>query len=192
MKDVAIFKKVSQKQFGETIRTMYPNFEFDTKTMDTMYNNVKIPTRATNGSVGYDFVTPFPFTLYPGTKVWIPTGIRVEILKEDWCLAIVPKSRTAKHSIRISNTIGIVDTDYYFADNEGHILIVLEMPDESKNALSNQRACFGQNMLNFTTPVEFKAGDGIGQGLFLECGIAIGENTSQMKRRTGGYGSTGN
>lgn len=192
MKDVAIFKKVSQRQFGETFRTLYPNFEFDTKTMDKMYNNVKIPSRATVGSVGYDFVTPFPFTLYPGAKIWIPTGIRVEILKEDWCLTMVPKSRTAKHSIRFSNTIGIVDSDYYFADNEGHILIVMEMPKNSENMMSDSRACFGKNMINFTEPVKFNAGDGIAQGLFIECGTVVGENNSQLKRRTGGWGSTGN
>lgn len=190
MKDVAIFKKVSKKQFGETMRTMYPNFEFTTKNMDQMYENIKIPTRATKGSVGYDFVTPFPFTLNSGSKVWIPTGIRVEILKEDWSLLIMPKSRTAKNSIRISNTIGLVDPDYYYADNEGHIVIALEMPDTAHN--HEVKAIFGRVCTNFIEPVIFKAGDGIGQGVFVECGMVMGENISQMKKRTGGYGSTGN
>lgn len=191
MKDVAIFKKVSKKQFGETYRTIYPNFEFNEENMQKMYDAVQLPTRKTPGSIGYDFVTPFAFTLYPGSKIWIPTGIRVEILKEEWGLMIVPKSRTAKTSIRISNTIGIIDTDYYFADNEGHIMIVLEMPD-SPTMKSQGRACFGENILNYTEPVQFKAGDGIGQGIFIEAGMVANEDTSCMCKRTGGYGSTGN
>lgn len=190
MKDVAIFKKVSKKQFGETLRTLYPNFEFTTRIMDQMYNNIKIPTRATMGSVGYDISTPFPFTLHPGCKVWIPTGLRVEIFKEDWALLTIPKSRTAKHSIRISNTLGLIDQDYYYADNEGHILVVLEMPDSSHN--QEVRANFGRVSTNFVESIEFKAGDGICQGIFLECGIAVGEDINQLKKRTGGFGSTCN
>lgn len=192
MKDVAIFKKVSKKQFGETYRTIYPNFEFTTEFMEKMYETVKVPIRKTPGSVGYDFVAPFTFTLYPGSKVWIPTGIRVEMLKEDWWLMVVPKSRTAKHSIRISNTLGVVDADYYFADNEGHIMVTLEMPDTSAIRQCNGRACFGENILNFTEPVQYKAGDGIAQGIFVEAGFVANEDTTCMHRRTGGYGSTGN
>lgn len=190
MKDVAAFKKVSKKQFGETFRTLYPNFEFTTRIMDQMYQNIKIPTRATTGSVGYDISTPFPFTLYPGCKVWIPTGLRVEIFKEDWALLTIPKSRTAKHSIRISNTVGLIDQDYYYADNEGHILVVLEMPDSPHN--QEVRANFGRVSTNFVEPIKFNAGDGIGQGIFLECGICVGEDGIDLPKRTGGYGSTGN
>lgn len=191
MKDVAVFKKVSQAQFGETMRTLYPNFEFTTKIMDRMYNNIKLPSRATEGSCGYDFYAPFPFALNPGNKVWIPTGIRVEILKEDYMLMVVPKSRTAKSSIRISNTIGIVDSDYYFADNEGHIMIVLEM-SESVSSLGNGHSVFGNISINYTKPVEFHAGDGIAQGIFIPYGTTMGEDTSNMQKRTGGYGSTTN
>lgn len=192
MKDVAVFKKVSKKQFGETFRTLYPDFDFNTKTMDMMYDHAKLPTRATSGSVGYDFVSPFTFTLHPGTKVWIPTGIRVEMLKEDFCLAIMPNSRFGKNSIRLSNTIGIIDADYYFADNEGHIIIVLEMIADVYSPGRDHLAVFGRRSLNLPEYVQFKAGDKIGQGLFLECGMVANEDFSNMERRTGGFGSTGN
>lgn len=191
MKDVGIFKKVTKREFGAAFRHIYPNFDFDTKTMDAMYDTVNIPERKTFGSAGYDFVTPFPFTLYPGCKIIIPTGIRVEILKEEWMLTVVPKSRTAHSSIRFSNTIGIVDPDYYHADNEGHIRIILEMP-KTDEQMYQPIACFGKNLMMHTEPLQFKAGDGIGQGIFLPFGITANEDTTNMCVRTGGFGSTGN
>lgn len=190
MKEVAVFKKVSKAQFGETMRTVYPHFDFNTKDMDKMYETIQIPKRATYGSVGYDFVAPFSFKLYPGHKVWIPSGIRVEFLEEGWFLGIFPKSRTAKTSIRFSNTIGIVDPDYYFADNEGHIMITLEMPDNMVRG-REVSSKFGRTSENFMECVEFAPGDGIAQGIFIQYGIAMGEDNSKLKRRTGGHGSTG-
>ena len=190
MKEVAVFKKVSKAQFGETYRNMYPTFDFTTKIMDDMYESIRIPKRATAGSAGYDFVTPFPFVLYPGTKIWIPTGIRVEMKDSSYALLLVPRSKFAKHSIRIANTIGVVDGDYYYADNEGHIIIVLEMSDCSKSP--DVKSCFGNLTKNVTEPAVFHAGDRIGQGIFVEFGICFGDsNREDIPKRAGGFGSTG-
>ena len=66
---------------------------------------------------------PFAFTLAPGETIKIPTGIRAE-MKEDWVLQIYPRSGLGfKYRLQMNNTVGIIDSDYFFSDNEGHIFM---------------------------------------------------------------------
>lgn len=190
MKNVAQFEKVSLKAFSELMIDSYPKYQFTKDEINDLYNNVQIPRRATVGSVGYDFVTPFGFRLFPGSKIKIPTGIRVNIMKDDYALFLMPKSRNAKNSIRISNTIGVVDPDYYFSDNEGHIMIVLEMPPVNHEI--GHETKFGEILRRGDIDQYYNSGDGIAQGIFIECGKCIGENDQEYSIRNGGYGSTGN
>ena len=71
-----------------------------------MYENLKLPRRATKGSAGYDFFAPFAFTLAPGETIKIPTGIRAE-MQEDWVLQIYPRSGLGfKYRLQMNNTVG--------------------------------------------------------------------------------------
>lgn len=161
MKYVAQFKKVSYEQFEKDMK------ELGLKNVEVAYNNVKIPKRATTGSAGYDFVSPIGFTLYHGESIIIPTGIRC-LIDESWVLNIYPRSGLGfKTHVRLANSVGIIDSDYFYADNEGHIMIKL-VADK---------------------PIEVKAGDRIAQGVFTEYGITVDDNATES--RHGGMGSSG-
>ena len=86
---------------------------------------IPLPRRATAGSAGYDFVCPVEVTLRPGETAVIPTGIRVW-MEPGWVLLNCPRSSLGrKHGLRLANTIGVIDSDYVHADNQGHILVML-------------------------------------------------------------------
>ena len=45
-------------------------------------------------------------------------------MKKGWFLGIYPRSGQGfKYGIKLANTVGIIDSDYYHSDNEGHIFI---------------------------------------------------------------------
>ncbi len=129
---------------------------------------IPIPKRATAGSAGYDFICPVDVTLTPGQKVMIPSGIRCE-MENGWVLLLfIRSSLGAKMGLRLSNAVGVIDSDYAFADNEGHIFVPLVCGD---------------------TPVTLTAGQRIFQGVLLPYGTA--EEEEAFAQRTGGFGSTG-
>lgn len=62
-----------------------------------------------------------PITLKPGETAKIPTGIRAK-MEENWVLQCYPRSGLGfKFRLQLNNTVGIIDSDYYNSDNEGHI-----------------------------------------------------------------------
>ena len=172
---IACFEKVSFEQFlkdvkiPETDKSYIENIGYKMLIRD-IYNNIVRPRRSTSGSAGYDFVSPFSFTLNPGETIKIATGIRVAMDK-NWCLKIYPRSGLgSKYRLQLDNTVGIIDSDYYFSDNEGHIM--LNLTNDSKSEA-----------------LTIKAGERIVQGIFCEYGITVDDNVRD--KRNGGYGSTG-
>ena len=130
-----------------------------------------LPRRATTGSAGYDFHIPAALTLAPGETVKIPTGIRAK-MDDGWVLQIFPRSGLGfKYRVQLNNTVGIIDSDYYYSDNEGHILIKVTNTNTEGKTLS------------------LKAGDGFAQGIFLPFGITEDDEVTAV--RNGGFGSTG-
>lgn len=159
-KTVARFEKVSAKQYAEARE--------QAETVASEYNNLALPRRATTGSAGYDFFAPFAFTLAPDETVKIPTGIRCKI-KEGFVLKEYPRSGHGfKYRARLDNTVGIIDSDYYYSDNEGHIFI--KITNEGSKTL------------------EVKAGEAFCQGILVEHFYA--EEPEVTEKRNGGFGST--
>ena len=80
------------------------------------------PSRATTGSAGWWLKAPFCFEMSgENNNEAIPTGIRVKI-DEGWWLGCLPRSGLGfKFRMQFDNTMGVIDSDYYFSDNEGHI-----------------------------------------------------------------------
>ncbi len=115
------FKRVGKFEF-----VSYDNFKSSFDNLDEalikeMYENLKKPARATKGSAGYDFYLPMDIKLNPGETIKIPTGIRVSML-DNYVLKIYPRSGLGfKYRLQLNNTVGIIDSDYYYSDNEGHI-----------------------------------------------------------------------
>jgi dUTP pyrophosphatase len=129
---------------------------------------IKLPTRATEHSAGYDFYSPVDVTIQPNEMVMIWTDVKAHMYYDN-ALFIIPRSSMGKHPIMISNTVGLIDNDYYGnSDNDGNI---------------------GFRLFNLgTTPYEIKVGDRIGQGVFLKYGTVKDDNAAGT--RSGGYGST--
>ena len=162
MKAIAKFEKVSREQFNKDfLKNVTYKCDYD------VYENVKLPVRSSTGSAGYDFVSPIGFSLGHGESIIIPTGIRCKI-NEGWVLNIYPRSGLGfKTHVRLANTVGIIDSDYYNADNQGHIMVKLVAEK----------------------PVHLDIGDRFCQGVFTPYGIT--EDDECETERTGGFGSTG-
>ena len=136
---------------------------------ENAYDNIKLPVRATAGSAGYDFFAPVTLSVPAGGTVKVPTGIRCR-MDNDRFLAIFPRSGLGfKYRLALDNTVGIIDADYYGADNEGHIMI----------KMTN----------NGTRDLVVEAGKGFAQGIFLN--YCLTDDDSASSSRTGGFGSTG-
>ena len=167
MQRIAKFEKVS---FDRFLQDFGGNFKFEEQEIKEIYEAIKLPKRATKGSAGYDFFAPVSFKLKPNETITIPTGIRVRI-DEGWVLKIYPRSGLGfKFRLQLNNTCGIIDQDYYYSDNEGHIFL----------KLTN---CTNQEKL-----VEVEKGNGFAQGIFVEYGIT--EDDDAVDTRNGGFGST--
>ncbi|WP_443770458.1 dUTP diphosphatase [Anaerostipes sp.] len=168
MNKIAQFHKVSFAQFEESWKDSFPDTTSDE--IRKIYDEIKLPCRATRGSAGYDFFSPIDFTLKPGETIKIPTGIRV-FIEPDWVLNIFPRSGLGfKFRLQMNNTVGIIDSDYFNSDNEGHIFVKLT------------------NDTNEGKTVSVARGTGMVQGIFMQYGITIDDNVVQI--RNGGFGST--
>ncbi len=151
------FYKISKEQF-----------EKDFEGINDM-SIIKLPKRGTEDSAGYDFFSPFGFTLEPGDVIKIPTGIKVEMPKRNY-LCIVPRSSLGfKFFLRLANTEGVIDSDYFNnAKNEGHIWIKIRNEGD--------------------VPMSISEGEAIAQGIFAN--YYITDDDDAKNTRKGGIGST--
>lgn len=169
MQRIAKFEKVSFEQFCNDWVSTFP-VTLKESYLREIYDAIKLPTRATSGSAGYDFVSPLEINLKPQHTIKIPTGIRVQI-DNSWVLKCYPKSGLGfKYRVQLSNTVGIIDSDYFFSDNEGHIFAKIINDNYEDNI------------------VHIKNGDGFMQGIFVEYGITVDDQADGI--RNGGFGST--
>lgn len=168
MKRIARFEKVSFTQFLEGYMDCFGQAE--EAEVFNVYERIVMPRRATSGSAGYDFYTPVAVSLKPGETIKIPTGIRVA-MQPEWVLKCYPRSGLGfKFRLQLNNTVGIIDSDYYFSDNEGHIFAKIT------------------NDSNEGKELRLAAGSGFMQGIFVEYGITVDDDADGV--RNGGFGST--
>ena len=86
-------------------------------------------------------------------------------------LKLYPRSGLGfKYRLQLNNTVGIIDSDYYNSDNEGHIFAKIT------------------NDSNEGKTVEIAEGTGFMQGIFIEYGITLDDEVTDV--RNGGFGST--
>ena len=166
MKRIARFEKVSFERFVEDWKDTFETEE----NVKEIYEAIMLPKRATKGSAGYDFYSPLSFSLNPNETIKIPTGIRV-FMEEGWVLKCYPRSGLGfKYRLQMNNTVGIIDSEYYESDNEGHIFAKIT------------------NDSNENKTVSIKQGEGFMQGIFVEYGITFDDEVNEQ--RNGGFGST--
>ncbi|MDO9629671.1 MAG: dUTP diphosphatase [Acholeplasmataceae bacterium] len=133
--------------------------------------NPTLPKRATEGSAGYDLSSIEDVTIMPNEVKLIPTGLKVMMPKNE-ALFVFPRSSLAiKRGVMMSNSVGIIDADYYGnKDNEGHIMVPL---------------------INIKSePVQILKGERIAQGIFLQYQKTTDDETENITR-LGGFGSSG-
>lgn len=165
MNRVAIFSKVSFEEYLSACKQCYDDVDEELVRKD--WENIRCPERATGGSAGYDFFMPRPLNFYPMENKFFPTGIRCNI-DPGWVLVCCPKSGLGnKFGMRLVNTMGVIDSDYYYSDNEGHIFAGVKV---------------GKQM-------SLNAGDKLMQGIFLPYGVTYDDDVQSV--RNGGFGSTG-
>ena len=168
MKRIGKFHKVSLERFQKDWIDTFG--EVTKEEIRKIYEEIRLPRRATSGSAGYDFFAPVDFTIEPGKTIKIPTGIRVE-MELGWVLKCYPRSGLGfKYRLQFNNTVGIIDSDYFYSDNEGHIFAKLT------------------NDTNEGKTVTIPAGTGFAQGIFVEYGITVDDDVTDI--RNGGLGST--
>ncbi len=143
------------------------------------YNDteVRIPKRSTKHSAGYDFEACedvlIPSIQVHGfvTPVLVKTGIKAYMQEDEYLQLANRSSNPIKRGLVMSNSIGVVDQDYYNnPDNEGHIMF--------------QFMNFGESDLII------RKGEKIGQGIFLKY-YRTDEDEVSSEIRSGGFGSTG-
>ena len=88
------------------------------------YNSILLPKRSTMNSAGYDIFSTSSFFLNPKQSIKIMTGIKAYMLKSEFLLVAPRSGMGFKYFVRLANTVGIVDSDFYNnVNNEGHISI---------------------------------------------------------------------
>jgi dUTP pyrophosphatase len=168
MKRIAKFYKVSEERFKADWKDTFG--QVSDEEAARIYEGIRLPKRATAGSAGYDFFAPVDVTLKPQETIKIPTGIRVE-MDPEWVLKCYPRSGLGfKFRLQMNNTVGIIDSDYFYSDNEGHIFAKIT------------------NDTNEGKTVEIPADTGFMQGIFVEYGITVDDDVTDT--RNGGFGST--
>ena len=161
------FEKVSFEQF---LKDFPKEYNYSEEEIKRIYDQIKLPKRATKHSAGYDFFAPFDLKFKFNETLYVPSGIRCQS-DEDKVLLLFPRSGLgSKNRMALNNTVGVIDSDYYYANNEGHILGKFHFNEPGKEELT------------------IAQGVAFMQGIFLQYFTTVDDNTEEV--RTGGFGST--
>ena len=129
-----------------------------------------LPKRATKHSAGYDFKAAERTIIPPGKIALVPTGIKASMETDEVLLLFDRSSNPRKRGIVLSNSVGVIDSDYYNNEsNEGHIYGLFT------------------NITDHDVIIEY--GDAIMQGVFVNFKLTNNDNSTNT--RIGGFGSTG-
>lgn len=161
-KDLRIrgFEKISENQFKK-----------DFEGLNVLYEDIKLPRRSTKWSAGYDIFSPIKIELDPGEDIKLPTGLRAYMRETEYLEAVPRSGQGFKYYLRLANTVGIIDADYRFSDNEGHFYVKLRNEGNKKVVIEKGVAMF--------------------QVIFKSYLLADGDSTEIGGIRNGGFGSTG-
>lgn len=160
------FYKVSYEQFKEDMK----EFNQPEEILERWYDEIKLPKRSTSGSAGYDFFAPFAIILEKGGSMIVPTGIRME-MERDKVLLCFPRSGLGfKFRMQLDNTVGVIDSDYFYSDNEGHIKLKISNDGYENKIIGVER------------------GNAFAQGILMPFYLTDDDETDGV--RNGGFGST--
>ena len=137
--------------------------------VSTSARDFDLPVRATKCSAGYDFHSPEDFIVNPGEIVAVKMQVKAQI-REGQVLLLFPRSSLGwKYNVRLVNTVGVIDADYYNnPDNEGEIGLKMENCGDK--------------------PLVVHKNDRLIQGIFVKFDIT--DDDQAEGERLGGFGST--
>ena len=188
------FEKVSKETYDRTIKFFSEKLP---KVKLVEYDDIKLPKRSSRCSAGYDFyntidleyeVPDSEYIVQSRGIAMIPTFIKCQ-MPDDMYLAIYPRSGLGgKYGLRLRNTVGIVDSDYYgisndLISNEGHIILYLDFhlfKEHSTLAINGD--------LISLSNIKVGIGEKIVQGIFNKYYVTEDDNISND--RIGGFGSS--
>ena len=184
------FERVSEEEY---IKALKANGYNPNKCL--AIDEIPLPKRATKGSAGYDIVSPVDIYLHldkerypdktyglssyqyytrpPKTFMIIPLGIRVHMPNGIVFVKVPRSGQGIKYGINLLNSMSVIDEDFYFSDNEGHIMLAIRF----NGGINNERK------------FSLKKGERICQGLFLPYFTTEDDDADGI--RNGGLGSTG-
>ena len=141
-------------------------------TIDTVvdYNNSK-PVYANDTDACMDLKASLPvneLTIPAHQTEVIGSGVKCSIPENHVMMMFVRSSVGIKKGLVLANGTGIIDSDYAYSNNEGHIMIKLVNRGDK--------------------PFSVKEGEGFAQGIFLPYGITVDDDCDGV--RNGGFGST--
>ena len=154
-------KKLNARYFEKVFKVDYDG--------EIPWEDLKLPFRSTVHSAGYDFVSPISFTLQPEEEKVIALGWLCKMMPDEMLL-LMPKSGLGfKYKMRLANTIGLGDADFYNANGEYKVKVCNE----------------GDKV------IEIEAGQKIGQAVITKYLTVEGDTLDYGETRVGGFGSTG-
>lgn len=134
-----------------------------------METPVKLPTRGSIHSAGYDIYAYDNYEIEPKQSVLIRTGVKAYMSSDEYLDLRVRSSLGIKRQLMLATGASVIDADYYNnPDNEGEIMVVLYNYGDTTQTI--------------------KAGEHIVQGIFTRYFLADNDCTTAV--RTGGTGST--
>ena len=146
----------------------FERFSKDIKNDKKLYDEYKLPRRASKNSCGYDFLAMEDYIIHPGEIKKIPTGYKANFLSDEMLMIVVRSSMGFKYNVRMCNQVGVIESDYYNnISNEGHMWVALQNEGD-KDYIINK-------------------GDAYAQGIFIKF-LTCGDNPEE--ERIGGLGST--
>lgn len=135
--------------------------------------NINIPIRKTKYSAGYD-IEAAEDVIIPSFKkgiapTLVKTGLKSYMQDDEVLLLYNRSSNPKKKGLILSNSVGVVDKDYYGnEDNDGHIMFAFFNIKEED--------------------IVIKKGEAIGQAVFQK--YLITDDDVAEGKRMGGFGST--
>lgn len=172
------------------------------------HEDSKLPLRGTQTSAGYDFYATEDLIIKPQEKVMFWSDVKAQMQEGEVLLGFVRSSMGIKNDLMLSNTVAVIDSDYY--NNEktgGNIGISIrnmkpaigitgkQMLVPSDNIVVSEK---GKEVVPMVMPiledltekntVVIKKGERVAQFIFMS--FQESENCNTDVVRTGGIGST--
>jgi dUTP pyrophosphatase len=97
----------------------------DTLEVELLHPKARVPERARDGDAGYDLRTLEAFTLAPGARRLVPTGIALALPRGVAGLVLPRSGLAARHGVTTLNAPGLIDPGY-----RGEVKVVLHNAGE--------------------------------------------------------------